>query len=208
MQHPLKNCQMFKCSSQEISLKVTLMYCCTCIGSNPVKSTIGVSSGVSFLVGGGRSSILQSIGNTAECDVWAQGCRTVILKFRHAHFCKFHQWNDPDEWEWGKTFSERKKITMQRKRHILLSLYSPSYCFVLPAEELATSKAHWVLFHWAGHRMVQADGQLTLLRNSQSRGIDCSLFLPRSFGRRLKAGFILLWFQRQPHTLKSDQFHV
>lgn len=71
---------MFQCSSQEISLKVTLMYCCTCIGSNPVKSTIGVSSGVSFLVGGGRSSILQNTGNKAECDIWAQGCRIGILK--------------------------------------------------------------------------------------------------------------------------------
>lgn len=69
---------MFQCSWQEISMKVTLMYCWTCIGSNPVKSTIGVNSGVSFLVGGGRSSILQNTWNTAECEVWAQSFISII----------------------------------------------------------------------------------------------------------------------------------
>lgn len=166
---------MFHRSSQEISLKVTLMYCCTCIGSNPVKSTIGVSSGVSFLVGGGRSSILQKMGNIAQCDIWAQGCRTVILKFRHAHFCTFHQWNHPYEWELGTTSSERKSHHAENMTYSPLSAFSQlSYNFTLlvivlflPAEEVAPSKANWELFQWAGHRMVQADGQLTLLRSSQ-----------------------------------------
>lgn len=56
------------------------MYCWTCIGSNPVKSTIGVNSGVSFLVGGGRSSILQNTWNIAECEFWTQSCVIIILK--------------------------------------------------------------------------------------------------------------------------------
>lgn len=39
---------------------LTLTYCCTCTGSNPVNSTEGASSGANFLVGGGMSSILQN----------------------------------------------------------------------------------------------------------------------------------------------------
>lgn len=54
-----------------------------------MKSTIGVSSGVSFLVGGGRSSILQNTGNTAEYDVQPQGCTTGILKLDMHTFASF-----------------------------------------------------------------------------------------------------------------------
>lgn len=115
---------MFQCSSQEISLKVTLMYCCTCIGSNPVKSTIGVSSGVSFLVGGGRSSILQNMGNT-ECDVWAHGCRTVILKLDMHTFASFNNRMTQMNENQAQPFL-KKKITMERTQHILLFLHSPS----------------------------------------------------------------------------------
>jgi len=73
-------------SLQEVSAKVTLMYCWTCIGSNPVKSTIGVNSGVSFLVGGGRSSILQNTWNTAE---YKSGYNVITLENSQAHSCNF-----------------------------------------------------------------------------------------------------------------------
>lgn len=126
---------MFQCSSQEISLKVTLMYCCTCIGSNPVKSTIGVSSGVSFLVGGGRSSILQNTGNTAECDVWAQGC--IILKLDMHSFTGFTNRMNSDEWALGRIFPEEKSPCWEQDIFssfstlpTLLLLHSCSYCFI------------------------------------------------------------------------------